>query len=184
MRVGQGLVEVVGGEHAEHDGDPGVECDPGDAGRALPRDVFEVRRLAADDDAETGDAGEVAAIAFDERPNQPDGVLVTLALERRYRLRQGTIPRLTRSLIGDVALDMLPGTKVYKLPDDMSLRLLVIGVTLLTASLAVGAAYWLRDLQSVNLTKLLLTVAFLGMFAVITPALITGATRSAIGGGV
>jgi HemX protein len=43
--------------------------------------------------------------------------------------------------------------------DHMSLRLLVIGVTLLTASLAVGAAYWLRDLESVNPTKLLLTVA-------------------------
>ena len=43
--------------------------------------------------------------------------------------------------------------------DHMSVRLLVIGVTLLTASLAVGAAYWVRDLQSVNLTKLLYTVA-------------------------
>ena len=34
--------------------------------------------------------GEVFAIAFDERPNQPDGVLVTLALERRYKLHEGT----------------------------------------------------------------------------------------------
>jgi phospholipid/cholesterol/gamma-HCH transport system substrate-binding protein len=54
--------------------------------------------------------GEVMAIAFDERPNQPDGVLVTLALERQYKLRQGSIPRLTRSLIGDVAIDMQPGS--------------------------------------------------------------------------
>ncbi len=54
--------------------------------------------------------GEVVAIAFDERPNQPDGVLVTLALERRYRVREGSSPRLTRSLIGDVAIDMQPGT--------------------------------------------------------------------------
>src|SRR4051794_32536491 len=54
--------------------------------------------------------GEVMAIAFDERPNQPDGVIVTLALERRYRLREGSVPRLTRSLIGDVAIDMQPGT--------------------------------------------------------------------------
>src|SRR5881227_1242122 len=52
--------------------------------------------------------GEVLAIAFDERPNQPDGVLVTLALERRYRIRKGSVPRLTRSLIGDVAIDMQP----------------------------------------------------------------------------
>ena len=53
--------------------------------------------------------GEVSAIAFDERPNQPDGVLVTLALERRYQLREGSVPRLTRSLIGDVTIDMQPG---------------------------------------------------------------------------
>jgi phospholipid/cholesterol/gamma-HCH transport system substrate-binding protein len=55
--------------------------------------------------------GEVFAIAFDERPDQPDGVLVTLALERRYRLRAGTTPRLARSLIGDVAIELQPGTE-------------------------------------------------------------------------
>ena len=54
--------------------------------------------------------GEVAAIAFDDRPNQPDGVLVTLALERKYKIREGSVPRLTRSLIGDVTIDLLPGT--------------------------------------------------------------------------
>ena len=53
--------------------------------------------------------GEVFAIGFDERPNQPDGVLVTLALERRYRLHAGTTPRLARSLIGDVTIEMQPG---------------------------------------------------------------------------
>ena len=40
--------------------------------------------------------GEVIAIAFDERPNQPDGVLVTLALEPqvldRGRLRSPALP--------------------------------------------------------------------------------------------
>ena len=54
--------------------------------------------------------GEVFEIAFDERQNQPDGVIVTLALERRYKLHDGTIPRLGRSLIGDVTIDMQPGT--------------------------------------------------------------------------
>jgi phospholipid/cholesterol/gamma-HCH transport system substrate-binding protein len=54
--------------------------------------------------------GEVMAIAFDEREGQPEGVLVTLALERRYHLRKGAVPKLTRSLIGDVAIDMEPGT--------------------------------------------------------------------------
>src|SRR5262249_47623291 len=52
----------------------------------------------------------VMAIAFDERPDQPEGVIVTLALERRYHLREGAVPKLTRSLIGDVAIDMEPGT--------------------------------------------------------------------------
>ena len=55
--------------------------------------------------------GEVMAIAFDERPDQPDGVIVTLALERKYKLREGSVPRLTRSLIGDVTIDMLPGKR-------------------------------------------------------------------------
>src|SRR5947207_90077 len=54
--------------------------------------------------------GEVVGIAFDTRPNQPDGVLVTLALERKYPIRAGSVPRLSRSLIGDVTIDLLPGT--------------------------------------------------------------------------
>ncbi len=53
--------------------------------------------------------GEVAAIQFDERPDQPDGVLVTLSIDNRYRLRAGSTPRITRGLIGDVWVDMLPG---------------------------------------------------------------------------
>jgi phospholipid/cholesterol/gamma-HCH transport system substrate-binding protein len=54
--------------------------------------------------------GEVSAIAFDDRAKQADGVLVTLAIERRYKLHEGAVPRLVRSLIGDVTIDMLPGT--------------------------------------------------------------------------
>jgi phospholipid/cholesterol/gamma-HCH transport system substrate-binding protein len=54
--------------------------------------------------------GEVFDIAFDERNNQPDGVIVTLAIEKKYKLHEGTIPRLGRSLIGDVTIDMQPGT--------------------------------------------------------------------------
>jgi phospholipid/cholesterol/gamma-HCH transport system substrate-binding protein len=53
--------------------------------------------------------GEVVAIDFDDRPNQPDGVLVTVALERKFKIREGSVPRLTRSLIGDVTIDLLPG---------------------------------------------------------------------------
>jgi phospholipid/cholesterol/gamma-HCH transport system substrate-binding protein len=54
--------------------------------------------------------GEVFTTMFDERPGEPDGVIVTLALERRYKLHEGTVPRLNRSLIGDVTVDMMPGT--------------------------------------------------------------------------
>jgi phospholipid/cholesterol/gamma-HCH transport system substrate-binding protein len=53
--------------------------------------------------------GEVSSITFDERPDQADGVLVMLSLDRKYKLKRGTVPRLSRSLIGDVTIDMLPG---------------------------------------------------------------------------
>jgi len=43
--------------------------------------------------------------------------------------------------------------------DHISVRLLVTGVVLMTASLIGGAVYWLRDVSSVNLTKLVITVA-------------------------
>lgn len=43
--------------------------------------------------------------------------------------------------------------------DQITVRLLGVGVTLLAASLAVGAIYWLRDTSSVNATKLFLTIA-------------------------
>jgi HemX protein len=42
--------------------------------------------------------------------------------------------------------------------DHIGVRLLGTGLTLMTASLAVGAAWWFRDLSSVNLTKLFVTV--------------------------
>jgi phospholipid/cholesterol/gamma-HCH transport system substrate-binding protein len=67
--------------------------------------------------------GEVFAITFDERQNEPDGVIVTLAIERKYKLHDGTVPRLSRSLIGDVTIDMRPGTaeafmRTGRSPDD------------------------------------------------------------------
>ncbi|HEX2852465.1 MAG TPA: cytochrome c biogenesis protein CcsA [Opitutaceae bacterium] len=43
--------------------------------------------------------------------------------------------------------------------DQITVRLLGMGVTLLAASLAVGAVYWLRDTSSVNATKLFLTIS-------------------------
>lgn len=66
--------------------------------------------------------GEVTAIAFDERPGQPDGVLVTLSLDPKFKLKAGSVPRITRSLIGDVSIDMLPGTRQDYLKTSVSLN--------------------------------------------------------------
>jgi phospholipid/cholesterol/gamma-HCH transport system substrate-binding protein len=63
--------------------------------------------------------GEVLSINFDDRPGQPDGVIVVLSLDRKFKIREGSVAKISRSLIGDVAIDMLPGTKteVLKLGD-------------------------------------------------------------------
>src|SRR4051812_49729764 len=36
--------------------------------------------------------GEVSSIIFDNRADQPDGVLVTLSLDRKYKIRAGSVP--------------------------------------------------------------------------------------------
>ncbi len=53
--------------------------------------------------------GEVTSIEFDERPGQPDGVLVTMSLDRKIKLKVGSAPKIGRALIGDVSIDMTPG---------------------------------------------------------------------------
>ncbi|MDB5351560.1 MAG: ABC-type transport system involved in resistance to organic solvent, periplasmic component [Planctomycetota bacterium] len=60
--------------------------------------------------------GEVTAIRFDDRPGQPDGVLVTLALDKKFKIRAGSIPRISRALIGDVTIDFMPGAGDGPLP--------------------------------------------------------------------
>jgi ABC-type uncharacterized transport system permease subunit len=50
--------------------------------------------------------------------------------------------------------------------DHISLRLLVAGVALLTAALAVGSVYWVRDLASVNPAKLIATCALWAAYLV------------------
>jgi phospholipid/cholesterol/gamma-HCH transport system substrate-binding protein len=40
----------------------------------------------------------------------PDGVLVTLALEKQARIKAGSVPRISRALIGDVSINLIPGT--------------------------------------------------------------------------
>ena len=63
--------------------------------------------------------GEVLSITIDDRPNQPDGVIVVLSLERKFKIKKDSVARISRSLIGDVAIDMQPGisTDVLKLGD-------------------------------------------------------------------
>jgi len=55
--------------------------------------------------------GEVYDYTFTE-PDQPDGVLVTLALDPKYAIRAGSVPKLSRAIIGDVAIDFIPGPEL------------------------------------------------------------------------
>lgn len=50
--------------------------------------------------------------------------------------------------------------------DHISVRLLGFGVVLLAASLAVGSVYWLQDLSTVNVSKILMTAAVWAAYAV------------------
>jgi phospholipid/cholesterol/gamma-HCH transport system substrate-binding protein len=54
--------------------------------------------------------GEVLSIELEDRPGQPDSVIVILSLERKYKIKKDTVARITRSLIGDVAIDMMPAS--------------------------------------------------------------------------
>jgi phospholipid/cholesterol/gamma-HCH transport system substrate-binding protein len=56
--------------------------------------------------------GEVLSIDFDDQPDQPDGVVVILSLDRKIKLRKDSVAKISRSLIGDVAIDMLPGSSL------------------------------------------------------------------------
>ncbi len=60
--------------------------------------------------------GEVNDVQFDDRPNMPDGVIVTLALDRKSHLKVGSVPKITRALIGDVAIEMMPGNGTEPMP--------------------------------------------------------------------
>ena len=73
--------------------------------------------------------GEVLSIDFDDRPDQPDGVIVVLSLERKYKIRKGSVAKIGRSLIGDVAIDMIPGE---------SMEVLKLGETAATAPEILG----------------------------------------------
>src|SRR5262249_51815463 len=55
---GLGLLARIAGDHPEGAGNAGVELDPLDAARGLGADVVVVIGLAADHDAEAGDAAE------------------------------------------------------------------------------------------------------------------------------
>ena len=64
---GERLLHVVAGNDAEGAGDAGLELDVLDAAGRLGADEVVVVGLAADDDAETGDAGVLAALGVQLR---------------------------------------------------------------------------------------------------------------------
>ncbi len=57
--------------------------------------------------------GEVTGYDFTRGgAGEPDGVVVTIALDPEHPLREGSTPRISRALIGDVAIDMIAGDGV------------------------------------------------------------------------
>jgi phospholipid/cholesterol/gamma-HCH transport system substrate-binding protein len=73
--------------------------------------------------------GEVLSIDLDDRPGLPDSVIVVLSLDPKYKIKKDSVARITRSLIGDVAIDMMPGT---------SSEIITMGRTTATAPELVG----------------------------------------------
>lgn len=53
--------------------------------------------------------GEVFSFQFTDHNARQEGVLVTLSIDPKYSVREGSVPKLSRALIGDVSIDMLPG---------------------------------------------------------------------------
>lgn len=58
--------------------------------------------------------------------------------------------------------------------DQINFRLLLTGVGLLTLSLSVGAAWWVRNTDSVDTAKLAITLAIWGTYLVVTILRLTG----------
>ena len=86
--------------------------------------------------------GEVLSVNFDETPNRPEGVIVVLSLERKYKLRKDSVARITRSLIGDVVIDMMPGesTEFIKYGDTAAVAPEITGDVTPDPSKALAAA--------------------------------------------
>ena len=106
LAAGQRLVEVLGRQHAEHDGPPGVQPDAHDPGRGLAGHVLEVRRLAADDAAEADHrvviGGQRPGGERDlERPGHPRHRDVVVGDAGRRQSAAGTVEQAQR----DVAVE-------------------------------------------------------------------------------
>ena len=63
--------------------------------------------------------GKVEAVRFDEARG---GVLATLAIDRRYRLRADAVPHLSRSLLGDSGVEFVPGRSASYIEEDATLE--------------------------------------------------------------
>ncbi len=86
--------------------------------------------------------GEVVSVELDEQPGEPDGVMVVLSLERKYKIKKGSVARITRSLIGDVSIDMMPGssTEILTLGDTAATGPVIAGDVTPDPSKALAAA--------------------------------------------
>ena len=86
--------------------------------------------------------GEVISVDFDDRPGLPEGVMVVLSVERKYKLKQGSIAKINRSLIGDVSIDILPGdsAEVLKIGDSAATAPEITGDIATDPSKALAAA--------------------------------------------
>src|SRR3954447_8657979 len=82
-RAGERLVHVLGRDHPEGAGHPGIELDPLGSGRDLVADVVVVAGLTADYDAQTGDAREAPRLRTElGREWQLEGARDTVRVDR------------------------------------------------------------------------------------------------------
>ena len=87
--------------------------------------------------------GEVVSVDFDETPGKPEGVMVVLSVERKYKLKEGSVAKINRSLIGDVSIDILPpkdDTKFMEIGDKATDAPLIGGEVAMDPSKALTAA--------------------------------------------
>ena len=107
------LLAGVDGQDAEDDRHAGIERDAGDPGRALARDVLEVRGVAADDGADADDrvdvAPEVASFCATSGSSNAPGTHTTSTCRGAVLLERAL--RTVEQRVGDVAVEPRHGDR-------------------------------------------------------------------------